>query len=205
MKDFKVGDKVICLTHGKGVVSGVIEDEAHNFNVICEFGNVGAFYSINGKSPLCKGRMLYHADEPLKAVTYDPIEIPHISNAMKAINWLDKGKKIIADTFCYGEVYCLKDESGHIICHDIDTGLANDMFTIKLCNIFAHNWYEYKKQYKCGFIQAIKAYKKDYKVKLNDYTLHLNVHDEFVLLNKEDEEIPLDNCHLISKDWEVFD
>lgn len=204
MEDFKAGDKVICLTHGKGVVTEVTEDETNNFNVICEFGNTRVCYSINGKSPLCKGRMLYHADEPLKAVTHDPIEIPHISNAMEAIDLLDKGKKIISDTFYDGKVYCLKDEFGKVFCHDIMTGVVIHLYTISIFNLFSHDWREHKHQYRFNFIQAIRLYNKGYKVKLNDCTLCLNCYGEFILVNNKGQETDLDNKHLTSEDWKSF-
>ena len=204
MKDFKAGDKVICLTQGEGVVTEVTKDETHNFNVICQFGNTRVCYSVNGKHPSYKGRMLYHADEPLSAVTKDPIKLPHISNAMKAINWLDKGKKIISDTFYNGEVYCLKDELSKVHCHDVATGLIDPIYTVTLFSILSHNWYEHKNQVKCDFIQAIRAYNKGYKVKLNNCTLCLNYQGAFILIDSEGLKTALGDEQLTSKNWEVI-
>ena len=204
MKEFKVDDRVYCLVHGEGKVTAVNNKSDHPITV--QFFTVKSIvhYLSTGKFSSDTSKVLYHLDEEPQVVTNNPQQVPTITNAMQAIDLLDKGKRIVSDTFYDGEVYCFKDELGNVLCHDINTGLVNRTRMVRLYNIFTNSWYEHKQQHNCGFIQALKVFKKGYTVKLNDCTLRLDYGDEFILVNRKGQRVPISNEHLTSNDWETI-
>ena len=161
MREFKVGDKVICLLWGKGVVIEV--KKGGLYPIIVDFGdNVSSFMKSGKNFSTHTQKVLYHIEENPRVITGNDLKKSNsLSNVMQAVQWLEQGEKIQHKSWEKDKYLSL--DRRKVVKDEKD--FRYDLFSVHL---FDGGWHLYiePKYTECDFLTAVKAFQDGKKVML---------------------------------------